>query len=617
MARLSGSHFQLLAALISIGCGALLAFLIRTGWFSEDDFSNLSTAKRMGLSVSYLFKPLFGTRLSPGHRFLDWVVVQWQGHEWAAVVFISAVCMAGMTYLAAILVRQVTDRPLVALIASGLFGTWIGWMVIGLWWPTSSHTFPAVLLMLATLCLALRWDAKRTKSLLLAVLLTTAAAMLFSSRAAITPGIMAVLLVLGGPGAKSVSVREFVQRVRATWPPIALSLLAAATFVYFESRTSGARRGGIPDGFPVSGLPAKPDVEAWLTMIRIWMIDAQAAFSLNRVPSLEQSAFRTTIPGVIVAGALAACTIRGSRSALIWAAGLVLILVCAAQVGWLRLRVVGISIAVQPRYHEGDIAVLLALIPAAWAASGWPSPRGKLQLWAAGLVGAAVVVLWTLALAVGAHQVRSEPSLLNKGDIPKATIQTLRATFPNAIRGSSSPTLINTEIPLGLRPTLDAELPEILSVFVPGYRISKWEFVGDPIYIDERGAASRIQSGRSVPIPRALNRCLTSEPGSDWLDPGSATADLALPQSASGAIRVLSLELTRTRSQGVISIAFLPSSNENYPEVLVPLTTRRRGLRAAVPAWATSAKLAIWGGASTCLTNGRVLYAVPRPSASG
>lgn len=597
--RAAQARFHLIAALLALGCGALFAFLIRTGWFAEDDFSNLSTAKRMGLTVEFLFKPIFGTRLSPGHRLVDWLVLQWPGHEWTVVVAISAVCLAGSTFLAAILVRQITGSALAALGAAALFGTWVGWVRVGLWWPTAAHTLPAVLLMLASISLAVQWSRSRSGALLAGGIVAASAALMFSSRASLIPAVVAVLLVLGGPGDRSVKLREVASKLKSSWPPIVGTVIAAAVFVYFESHTPGFR-----DRAP------SPDFGVWLTYLRIWMIDAQASFTLNQVPSPGQGLFTRTVPGLIAIGLLAAATIRGSRSAWIWLAALVLVLLCGLQVGWARLGQLGTGMGFDPRYHEGDIVVAVALIPCAWAAAGLPAPRDRAQARWLAVAAAAIFVFWIAELAIGAHRIRSEPppSLSNPGAVPKATFQTLKRTLPNALRGAESPTLVNSTFPLGLSQMKGTDIREALAVFLPDYRFSRWELGGTPIVIGDDGVAARLEPVRSLPVPEGTRNCLATRPGSEWLGKGSAGLEFSLPGPRAGMTRMLEFSFEKTAGRGELAIAFQPSANKNYPEVQLPVSPSREGLRVALPPLAYSAKLAMWGGISTCLTDARVSY---------
>ena len=599
LVRLARDHFRLLAVLTALGCGSLFAFLIRTGWFAEDDFSNLSVAKRMGLTVEFLFKPIFGTRLSPGHRLVDWLALQWPGHEWAVVVAISAACLAGSTFLAAVLVRQLTGSALAALGAAILFGTWVGWVRIGLWWPTAAHTLPAVLLMLASITLAVSWSRSRSGPMLVGVILAAGGALMFSSRASLTPLIIAVLLVLGGPGDRSISLRKAGRRLGRAWPPIVGTLAVSVVFVYFESRTPGFR-----DRAP------SPNLDVWLDYMRIWVIDAQASFALNRVPSPAQGLFTRTIPGLIVIAALAAATIRGSRSACVWLAALVLVLLCGLQVGWARLGQLGTGMGFDPRYHEGDIIVAIALIPCAWSAAGLPSPTNRRQaVWLLVAV-AAILVAWIASLGVGAKRIRSEPppSLSNPGAVPKATFQTLKRTLPDALRGAKSPTLVNSTFPLGLSQMKGTDIREVLAVFLPDYEFTRWEPGGTPILIGDDGVAQRLEQARSVPVRGGRRNCLKTQAGSEWLGKGSAGLELPLPEAGNGTTRVLEFQLTQTAGTGELAIAFQPSENENYPEVQLPVSARRDGVLVAVPPLATSAKVAAWGGLSTCLTGAQVSY---------
>jgi hypothetical protein len=71
---------------------------------------------------------------------------------------------------------------------------------------------------------------------------------------------------------------------------------------------------------------------------------------------------------------------------------------------------------------------------------------------------------------------------------------------------------------------------------------------------------------------------------------------------------MLEFGLERTSGAGELAIAFQPSENKNYPEVQLPVLPTRAGVRTAVPPLAVSAKLALWGGVSTCLNDPRVSY---------
>lgn len=552
----------------------------------------------MGLTPEYLFRPILDTRVSPGHRLVDWIVLQWPGQEWTLVVAISALCLAGATYLVAVLARELSSSPALGLTAAVLFGTWVGWVRIGLWWPTGAHTLPATALMLLSLWLVVRWSRTRRPIDLVLITGTAVLALSFSSRAALIPALAAVILFIGLPPTRSADLGGILARVKKTWPPVILTLAAAILLAYLESRTAGFKN------------RPTPAIADWLDLARFWMLDSQGAFALNKVPLPSQDHLAVTVPGLAIIGGVVAGTVRGTRSALLWASIAVLIGVCGLQVGWARLGQFGVDVvAFDTRYHEGDIVVLAVLIPCAWAAAGYPRPRTRGQFVAVSVLCVLAIGLWTANWITGVRKIRSDnPPGVNPGAITKATFESIKRTLPNAVDGAKSPTLVNISIPLGLSRVNGADLNEVLRIFLPNYQLGRWSPRGTPIVINDQGLAKKVvPQSRTNVVPGAKPHCLKTRPGSQWLSEGSAGTVFQLPPSKPGQSRVLVVSFSDTKSMGRVALSFQPSANLGLPELEVGVDPKTPGLRVLVPPTASAVALSAWGGISTCVSDVRIL----------
>lgn len=594
-------RFVGLAALTSLVCGALLAFLIRNAWFANDDFQNLSEADSKGLTLEYLLWPTVKTRFSPGHRLLDWIVLEWPGNKWVAVMVMTGLFLALATFLAAMFVREITRSPIVALSSAALLGTWVGWVRVGSWWTAAAHLLPVTALSIGALLAIVLWDrrGRRARHLIFATALTIAA-LSFSVRGVLIPLVAAVILLIATPETKSLSLRGLRDRLVVSWPPLLTTGLAAALFAFIESQT------------PVNkGHPPVRDVAAWAELMQKWVTNGPPAMAMNQVPFTDIDPFQMTV-GVALIAILLVATIRGSRSAWIWVCIGGLVVFFGAQVGWGRLDYLGSAIALDARFREGDVLVACLLIPTAWACSGRPRPAGTAQLAAAGLAALAVSVLWLANYAIGAREIQeaTQPSPANPGVIPLQTFNRIKQTLPPALAAKPSSTLVNISRPSGFipGPGIKAEfgIDGILATLLPEVRVSRWQPDGPAILIGDDGTSRSLETVRKTKVPGRWPLCLDSSPGSRWLGTGSAGTTIELPPAQGKNTRLLTVRLNETRRPGRLAFAFLPSLNDGLPEFVPRIDRRREGLRLPLPKYAREVGLVAWGGLQTCITGASV-----------
>lgn len=611
LSSLMRAHFLSLAAAVSAACGALLAFLIRNGWFAEDDFLNLSEARDLGLSLTFLVDPIQGTRFSPGHRFVDWLVLQFPSHEWLAVVVLSGICLAFACFVASLITMETTGSATAALATALLLGTWVGWVRIGSWWATSAHTLPMMAFALGAVYAALVWDSRgRRTSLLVLSGALTAAALAFSVRAALVPPVIAVLLVVGRPPTRSITARELKDRVRLCWPPVVLSALVAVVFLVIEFRqqtSSTAIRSASPG--------------EWVSFLAKWMFEG--------LPALVTNGLNLTIPGdaaqigiglLLIAGFVLAIT-RGNRSTILWFALLLLVFAAAVQVGFARLGAVGSGIAYDSRYHEGDVLAIAVLVPAIWAAAGKPLPRTSRQRLWAGVLLLLFAGFWAINGFSSARELRSGAGFSpeNPGVIPRATFETLRKSLPIAVGESHDATLVNTSIPVGFAPVSAEPEPGsvwllvagnftdgLIRTFFPEYKLSQWGVSGTPILIEDSGRAVRIEPAETRTLPIAGPSCLRTTDGSRWLGKGSAGFSIPLKPRRGQMPGLLTLKFDPPESAGPIALVFDTGSKKQFPDLQTRIGPEARGLRVAIPPSATAVGVAAWGGTIACVESVQV-----------
>lgn len=593
---------------MSAGAAALAAFAGRTGWFAADDFRNLWEAKESGLTLDFLLTPVIDARFEPGHRLVNWIVVQFPGHEWAVAVAVGTVAIAAATLGVILVSRDVTHSYAIAIAVGAVFGTWVGWSRIALWLANSAQTLPAIALMAWTVYCSIRWDrgGRRNRQLVLPVVLL-ATAFCFSVRSALVLPILATMLVVAEPPSRSISAGRLLQRIRETWLLLGLAAIVAIAFVVIELSTNNALESSLPS----------PSIGNWVSFGAHWMTEGAGSVVSNRWLPGGANASPAVWAGFLFLLAFAGLTIRGTRSAAVWAAIAVLLLACGVQVATYRLAQLGLLINEDPRYHEGDALLLALLLPAAWVTAGRPYPRNRTQAGAVGALLLAFTTLWITGWASTIHAIKGGGDLLTarpvlmdqrQASIAKASISTLRNSL--AREGAEGPgippSIISDRTPAAFSPYVGRDLPGIVAVFLPNLRVSFLSPRGVPLSVSDEGVARRVQlrNPHSLVGPRRV--CLRTTRKSGLAGPGSTGIAYGLPRGygTRGPI-VVDLPLSNTTAGGSLTIMYMPSST-NLPDVQVAVGEDRPGVRALIPAATLGINVSAFGGLNTCIEDPRV-----------
>ncbi|MSX02197.1 MAG: acyltransferase family protein, partial [Actinobacteria bacterium] len=593
-------HFLAAAAAIAVASGLIVAFVIRSGWFVTDDFRNLNDAHHSGLTLQLLNTPLIGDRYSPGHRFLDWLVLQWPGHEWGMVVAISAGCIALATFLVAVLVRQITNSSLVPLAAAAAFGSWSGWMVISLWWAASAHILPMTAMAVAALAASVRWDRGRRWYWFVAALVLMGASCAFSVRAALLPLVLFALLAIAQPAGEDFSLRSFGRRTRSVSWLFAPMIVVAAIAVLKEL---GA---GLP-----SNAAAAP-LTQWMSFLWHWMVDEVAVTAVNGFPTLASSPSLTSVVGVVTLSLFAAATIRNRRSAFIWIAMLGLLLLAGAQVFYSRHTELGLGVINVFRYSDANLMLMAVFIPAAWVASGRPMPQTAGQRTLLSCMAILFAIIWLSNGVSTEHRARvQEPGAAAAGGFER-----LRESLTPLAGDPEGASLIDERLPpvfqqLPIAP--DWQLPGLVRIFLPELNVRRLSDRGVPVALDPWGNAHELLLGRQEPVNKGDRFCLSSMAGSTLFSAGSAARAFPLPPGAGGLeMRVLTIHLARTAQPGALGLVFKPSAN-NLPNAIARVDRDSTGIRIVMPVGASNVTLLAWGGLSTCVRSAAVSTALWAP----
>jgi hypothetical protein len=549
--------------------------------------------------------PVVEAHFEPGHRFLNWTVVQFSGHEWAAALAIGATAIGAATLGVILVAREIGSSSALAIVVGAGFGSWIGWSRIELWWANGAQTLPAIALMAWTICTALAWDRKGRRHRGLA--LTTGLLILafcFSVRSALAIPIIAVLLLIVQPPSKSISLSQIARRLRETWPLLASATIVMLAFVTKELSTTAALQSPLPS----------PALGEWLVFVAHWMTSGVAAVASNRLA--PSAVFHDPLVWVGMAAlvAAAAATIRGTRSAAVWGSIVVLLLACGIQIAIYRLAQIGLVINNDPRYHEGDILVLAVLLPAAWLTAGRPLPQGRFTtgLLLAAFVGSAV--LWATGWVTSIHALKrvsvdgNAPTLNFSSDIAlgstaKVTIETLRTTLRRFTGPDQKapPSIIDGRTPAGFSPYADQGLEGIVRVFVPRSRVNFYSTSGIPLTIDDQGFAREVEIRNPHDLLGKRISCIETSKSSGWLGPGSAGVKFDLPRGygEKGPV-VIDFPFAKATAGGTIAFTSLPSKSK-FPDEQIEVNGVTRGIRIIVPGGTLAIAVTAWGGLRTCI----------------
>ena len=588
-------HFASFAVLVASAGALIVALTARTSWFFADDNRNLWEARDWGLGARLLGAPIIGERLAPGHRLLDWLVVQFPGESWLIAAAIGVASAFASALLLAYTARRISGSAVIGLSCALLFGLWAGWPRATLWWAASAHLLPSTFFSIASAYFAIRWDESRKALAATASVIAIVLAFSFSMRAMVVPLVLIVLLVIARPPEGPLTVRGTIRRGLVAIPLVVPALAAAAVYTAVGLRTDG---GGVSN-------PAA--LGQYLSYGASWMTAGLGAVSSNSLPRPGDYTYPGMWLGFLILALFALATIRTRRSAAVWVGIVLLIAFCGLQVGHRLNQVLTTfgsygALVDELRYHEGDVLVLALLVPAAWRAAGSPAPTTRSARRLLTLAGALFLATWVASGVVSRSEILSK----NQGKLARATSQTLSSSLERLPQGQrANLNLVDTRLPLGLTTgTVRNErgLDRLLEIFHPDPPIATMAGPGLPLVVDADGRA-RLLKTRSERIPSAARpRCVRARPGSVLAGPGSAGIDIPVPKPLTNKRYVLmSLRFVRTIGDGRAGIVFRPGEN-NLPDLEVDLGRRGTNhLRTILPPGTQVVSLAIWGGVATCL----------------
>lgn len=601
--RLARTRFVWLAFALAIVCALITARALRAGAFRDDDFVNIGLRQDAGLGMTTFFgTPELRDHLNPAAGGLSWLIGA-LGPEWWMAQWFAALLVGLIVVLGALVVRELTESPIVALGAAAMLGTSAVVVLTAGWWTTASSGLTMVAAALATILLALRWRRSRaTKWLVLSWLLQLLACA-FSDRAVIIPLLVWVLLVLP-PSSDAPTLRRVLDRTRSALPLLAGLFAIAISQVVLTALLAKANTSG-----GLSYLASAPLV-TWLEVVLNWWGRGVSATVINdfsgptegqEVIGIKPQWDFSLAGGLLLIGALLIGTVRNRSSAIIWLAFILLTTISGLQIAAGRLEVVGAEgIAAIPRYQDLSLLFGLLLVPTAWAASGRPLPR---RGWGLSLLSGLTVVLAVVWLA----NLRSTVQGTQARIIAVASYSTnLRNSIIELSRDPSS------------RTVLDGYLPGFVVFQVPttaGYnRIEKAARIISPNaklppvnqpngalwQADGTGVLRPVRIGPQRQLSSTSPACGLNVATSNAFGPGSYGAQFAMATPIRNSLKpiMVSVELRNPSPRGTVALV---SAGEFLPSYVYDIVSYPRGFRAVVPALTSSVTLSFWGGGGGCI----------------
>ena len=601
--RVARGRFVWLAFAVAILCALITARALRAGAFRDDDFVNIGLRQDVGLGMTTFFgTPELRDHINPAAGGLSGLIGA-LGPEWWMAQWFAALCVGLIVVLGALVVRELTDAPIVALGAASLLGTSAVIVVTAGWWTTTSSGLTMLGAALATILFALRWRRSRAIKWLVLGWLSQLLACAFSDRAVIIPLLVWVLLVLP-PSSDAPTLRRVLERTRSAFPLLAGLFAIAISQVVITPLLAKANTS--------SGLSylAHAPLVTWLEVVLNWWGRGVAATVINDFSGPTEGQELVGIKpqwgfslagGLLLIGALLVGTVRNRSSALIWLAFALLTTISGLQIAAGRLEVLGVEgLAAIPRYQDLSLLFGLLLVPTAWAASGRPLPRRR---WALGLLSGLAVVFAVVWLANLRSTVQGNQARI----IAVASYSTnLRNSISELSRNPSSSTVLDGHLPgfvVFQVPTTAGynRIEKATQIISPNAKLPQVNLPDGALWqADGTGVLRPVLIGPQRQLSSTSRPCGRSVATSSWLGPGSYGAQFAMATPIQNSMKTIlvSVELENPSSRGVIA---LTSSGEPLPLYVYEIANYPSGFRAVIPALSSSVTLSFWGGGGGCL----------------
>ncbi len=589
----AGRHFRLIVALVAIGSALIVLRATRGGSFRDDDVQFIGLGQDYGLSVtSLLGKSQYLDHIKPSALGLSWLIGLGGPQWWLAQTF-AAAAIALLAVLIAVLARTLSGSSVVGLLTGAIVGSSTVVVTISLWWTATTQSLLMLCLAATTIILALRWASSRSAMTFALALAAQVGACSFYPRAQLLPMIVWVVLVVATPSDERLTLSAAWARSKATAP----LLIGLFVIAFAQLALTLLFAVGNAEGLSVASSTSLSD---WGQVISHWWGVGVGSTVWNQFPTLSTYG-PPRIAGLAVLAAIALLTIRNWRAAAIWAAAAALVTLSAIQIAAGRLGTLGAAgIASAPRYQELTILTLATLVPAAWAASGRPTPRsGAIRsVLAVAIVVAGAGWLFNLREGVRAQQ----PIVLRAADYA----HNFRNSLAQWERTGRHGTLLDERVP----PFVVFRFPaiedynfysKIARVFAPGVAIPPPNrLTGVPLWVSQVGVVAPARVGPYLPLGGRTPRCGSSTRSADWLKPGGFIVGGKIPSSIShsGHPLVLRAVFGDTNRLGRIGVT---SSAVKFPVAAMNLSDYHAGFRILVPAGSEALTVQFWRGAGGCV----------------
>ncbi len=601
--RFARTRFVWLAFALAIVCALITARALRAGAFRDDDFVNIGLRQDAGLGMTTFFgTPELRDHLNPAAGGLSWLIGA-LGPEWWMAQWFAALCVGLIVVLGALVVRELTGSPIVALGAASMLGTSSVVVLTAGWWTTASSGLTMIAAALATILFALRWRRSRAIKWLVLSWLSQLLACAFSDRAVMIPLLVWVLLILP-PSSDAPTVRRVLDRTRSALPLLAGLFAIAISQVVLTALLAKANTS--------SGLSyfANAPVGTWVEVALNWWGRGVSATVINKFSGPTEGQELVGIKprwgfslagGLLLLGALLIGTVRNRSSAMIWLAFIFITTLSGFQIAAGRLEVMGAEwIAAVPRYQEMSLLAGLLLIPTAWVASGRPVPRRRWTLALLSGVVSLFAVVWliNLRVTVQATQARIIAVASYSGNLRNSISELARNPAGSAVLDGYLPDFVVFQVPTTSGYN---RVERAASILAPGVRSQRFGALeGELWQADLTGTLRPV----STSAPRALLDgkafCLRSAAGSVLFGPGSSAAQFPVPKSTRASLRSILVTVERRGASPIGTVALTPAG-QLLPLYVYEIARYRRGFRAVIPALSSSVTIGFWGGGGGCI----------------
>ncbi|WP_354699181.1 hypothetical protein DSM112329_04890 [Paraconexibacter sp. AEG42_29] len=333
--------------------GGLLTWAwTKDSYFFADDWLNFGQAQEYGMGIDYL-KLGYAGHFAPGHRIMDWTLLNWFDLSWNVYLLYMAVCYIASVWALAVLFRELDVPPFVAAVCTGIFALSPVWVRLIQWEASSAHVVPATAGTLISLAAAVAWMNRPRPWLVVLSTLGMAFGLLFYEKPVLIVGYVVLLRWVKLP---KLDVGSVLAAARRDLP--LLAALGGVAAVYTVLVVTGG----------YSNTSTHASLDQWSHYIwRSWV-----SGTITLIIGQGSPTYAPDIPVVLrvlaqlVFFGLIAWSVRRARVAWrAWAFFLIVWVVNVGLVGIGRLAGFGSGIGLDPRYYAEmgyllPIAVALA-----------------------------------------------------------------------------------------------------------------------------------------------------------------------------------------------------------------------------------------------------------------